>query len=69
MLTLTGEIVGRCKKQFEKENPADLYSGEKGNFLESEKVSLAVVTEIVRKLINVKAVDMDESCLDNFGLP
>ncbi len=23
MLTLTGEIVGRCKRQFEKENPAD----------------------------------------------
>lgn len=44
------EIVGRCKKQFEKENPADtFFIWENKKSLESEKNSLAEVAVIVRK--------------------
>lgn len=42
---------------------------ERREILESEDISLAEVAEIVRKPINVKAVDMDEICLDNVGVP
>lgn len=36
--------------------------------MESENISLAEVAEIVRKHIDVKAVGMDEFCLDKVGV-
>lgn len=46
-----------------------LYSGGKGSkMLESERMSLAEVAEIVRELISVVAAATDKTCLDNVAL-